>query len=139
MAEVWNEFGKFTLKFKYADNRITAAMVELQMTTVTFTDRAISALKKIMTDENRSGDQPLRVGVEGGGCSGLTYVLDFDEKGEFDEEFNIEGMRVVLDGRHGLYVHGMEVDYNSGLNDRGFVFNNPNATESCGCGTSFSV
>lgn len=114
-------------------------MAELQMTTVTFTDRAISALKKILTDENRPADQPLRVGVEGGGCSGLTYVLDFDEKREFDEEFNIEGLRVVLDGRHGLYVHGMEVDYNSGLNDRGFVFNNPNATESCGCGTSFSV
>ncbi len=127
------------MKFKYADNRSTEAMAELQMTTVTFTDRAISALKKILTDENRPADSPLRVGVEGGGCSGLTYVLDFDEKREFDEEFNIEGLRVVLDGRHGLYVHGMEVDYNSGLNDRGFVFNNPNATESCGCGTSFSV
>ena len=114
-------------------------MAELQMTQVTFTPKAIAALKKIMVDENRPAKQPLRVGVEGGGCSGLTYVLDFDEKGEFDEEFNIEGLRVVLDGRHSLYVHGMEVDYESGLNDRGFIFNNPNAKESCGCGTSFSV
>ncbi len=114
-------------------------MAELQMTQVTFTDRAIAALKQIMVTENLAVDQPLRVGVEGGGCSGLSYLLNFDEKREFDEEFDIEGIRVVLDGRHSLYVHGMEVDYQRGLNDRGFIFNNPNAKENCGCGTSFSV
>ncbi len=114
-------------------------MTEVQMTQVTFTSRAIAALKEIIVSENRPEDQPLRVGVKGGGCSGLTYVLDFDKKEEFDEEFDIDGLKVVMDKRHSLYVFGMEVDYHSGLNDRGFVFNNPNAKDSCGCGTSFSV
>ncbi|MDP5170997.1 MAG: iron-sulfur cluster assembly accessory protein [Bacteroidia bacterium] len=114
-------------------------MTEVQMTQVTFTPSAIAALKEIIVKENRPADQPLRVGVEGGGCSGLTYLLDFDEKGEFDEEFDIDGLKVVLDKRHSLYVYGMEVDFQAGLNDRGFTFKNPNAKESCGCGTSFSV
>ena len=114
-------------------------MTEVQMTQVTFTDRAVTALKEIMVKEGRPEDQPLRVGVEGGGCAGLTYVLDFDQKGEFDEEYDIQGLRVVLDKRHALYVAGMKVDYQHGLNDRGFQFINPNAKESCGCGTSFSV
>ena len=135
----WNEFDKFTLETTSLPLRIKAAMTEVQMTQVTFTPSAIAALKEIIVKENRPADQPLRVGVEGGGCSGLTYLLDFDEKGEFDEEFDIDGLKVVLDKRHSLYVYGMEVDFQAGLNDRGFTFKNPNAKESCGCGTSFSV
>lgn len=114
-------------------------MAEVQMTQVTFTNQAIAALKQVLVEEGRPADQPLRVGVKGGGCSGLSYVLEFDELGEMDEVFDVDGLRVVLDKRHALYVMGMVVDYQKGLNDRGFVFQNPNAKESCGCGTSFST
>ncbi|MEL6133849.1 MAG: iron-sulfur cluster assembly accessory protein, partial [Bacteroidota bacterium] len=77
--------------------------------------------------------------VKGGGCSGLSYILEYDVQGEKDDVFEIEGITVVMDKRHALYVMGMEVDFKHGLNDRGFIFNNPNAKESCGCGVSFST
>ena len=109
------------------------------ITNIRLTDKAIAELKSILAEENKSADHPLRVGVKGGGCSGLSYILEFDEKKEFDEEFNFQGLRVVIDQRQMIYVTGMEVDYEYGLNDRGFVFRNPNASSTCGCGTSFSA
>ncbi|MEM8887481.1 MAG: iron-sulfur cluster assembly accessory protein [Bacteroidota bacterium] len=110
-----------------------------QQSSVSLTPTAIEALKEIQRTDNLPADKPLRVGVKGGGCSGLTYVLSFDEKQELDDEWMVDGIRVIMDKRHALYVYGMEVDYQSGLNDRGFIFNNPNAKDSCGCGTSFST
>lgn len=114
-------------------------LTHTQELSISLTPSAIEELKSIRDTENFPDDKPLRVGVKGGGCSGLTYVLNFDDKQELDDEWNIEGIRVVMDKRHAMYVYGMEVDFTSGLNDRGFVFNNPNATDSCGCGTSFST
>lgn len=114
-------------------------MTEIQSLPINFTDSAINELKAIREREAVSTDRVLRVGVKGGGCSGLSYVLEFDEAGEMDEYFEVEGVTIVLDPRHALYVSGMEVDYQRGLNDRGFIFNNPNAKSSCGCGESFST
>ncbi|MEM6806425.1 MAG: iron-sulfur cluster assembly accessory protein [Bacteroidota bacterium] len=114
-------------------------VTQTQNPAISLSPTAIEALKEIRINEQFSEDKPLRVGVKGGGCSGLTYVLNFDEKTDLDDEWNIGGIRVVMDKRHALYVYGMEVDFQSGLNDRGFVFKNPNAKDSCGCGTSLST
>ncbi len=81
----------------------------------------------------------LRVGVRGGGCSGMSYILGFDRSREYDIEFEIEGIKVFMDKRHGLYLMGTIVDYHDGLDARGFTFENPNATSTCGCGSSFGA
>ncbi len=114
-------------------------MTEVTTEMISITDRAAAELNRLLATEQAESNRMLRVGVKGGGCSGLTYILDFDTKGEFDEVHHVNGVDILLDPRHGLYLMGMEVDYQKGLNDRGFIFNNPNAKESCGCGTSFST
>ena len=82
----------------------------------------------------------IRVGVKGGGCSGLSYNLSFDtELKEDDKEFEDNGMKIVVDKKSFLYLIGTELDYSGGLNGKGFVFNNPNANRTCGCGESFAV
>ena len=82
----------------------------------------------------------IRVGVKGGGCSGLSYDLSFDtDMKEGDRVFEDKGMKVVVDKKSFLYLIGTELDYSGGLNGKGFVFNNPNANRTCGCGESFSV
>lgn len=83
--------------------------------------------------------QVLRVGVKGGGCSGLTYVLGFDQPAETDQHFEVEGISCVMNKAHEMYLYGMEIDWQDGLNNRGFTFKNPNASSTCGCGTSFAV
>ncbi|MBU3677334.1 MAG: iron-sulfur cluster assembly accessory protein [Chitinophagaceae bacterium] len=104
---------------------------------VHFSDGAIHELKRLREVEQ---DKPfLRVGVKGGGCSGMTYVLEYDEKQEGDVEFNIDDIAVVMNPGHELYLHGMTVEFEGGLNSRGFTFKNPNASSTCGCGTSFAV
>jgi iron-sulfur cluster assembly protein len=111
-------------------------MTETITPTIKLTESAIKELLILSAKEN---NKPIRVGVKGGGCSGLSYVLEFDDRNDFDEEFVVDGLRVVVDKRHAMYLMGMEVDYQFGLNDRGFIFRNPNATNTCGCGTSFST
>ena len=106
---------------------------------LSFTEGAKAEVKKLIEQQEIAPDFGLRVGVEGGGCSGMNYVLGFDQVKEGDQEFNIDGIRVLMNKAHGLYLAGMQVDYQQGLNARGFVFNNPNAASTCGCGTSFSV
>lgn len=118
---------------------MTYIMAEVQTPIVTFTPSAIKELKEIQDKEGVTEEKVLRVGVKGGGCSGLTYVLEFDNKGDMDDLLEVEGLTVAMDKRHALYVMGMEVDYQYGLNDRGFIFKNPNAKDSCGCGVSFST
>ncbi|HEY1023969.1 MAG TPA: iron-sulfur cluster assembly accessory protein [Sphingobacteriaceae bacterium] len=106
---------------------------------LSFTEGAKKEIRKLIQQQELGDDFGLRVGVEGGGCAGMNYVLGFDQKKEGDQEFNIDGIRVYMHKAHGLYLAGMEVDFQNGLNARGFVFNNPNASKTCGCGTSFSV
>jgi len=90
--------------------------------------------------ENRPEDTFIRVGVEGGGCSGLSYKLEFDNQmKEGDQQFEDKGIKIVVDRKSFLYLVGTELEYTGGLNGKGFVFNNPNANRTCGCGESFSV
>ncbi len=99
--------------------------------------KKISALK---TEDNKPVESFLRVEVKKGGCSGLSYKMDFDTHlREGDKAFEAHGEKIVVDGQSLLYLIGMTLDYSGGLNGKGFVFNNPNATKNCGCGSSFNV
>lgn len=106
---------------------------------VNFTPSAIAEIKRLMNEPGFDTTQQLRVGVKGGGCSGMSYVLNFDNKTEKDEAFEIESVPCIIDRSHNLYLAGMEIDWEGGLNSRGFTFKNPNASSTCGCGTSFAV
>ncbi len=106
---------------------------------VKLTEGAIVEIKRLMNEPGFDASQYLRIGVKGGGCSGLSYVLGFDAKEEDDEVHEMEGIPVVMKAAHGIYLLGMQVDFEDGLNARGFVFNNPNASSTCGCGSSFAV
>lgn len=106
---------------------------------VQLTSSAIEEIKRLMTAEGFDFAQQLRLGVKGGGCSGMTYVLGFDVPTEKDEHFEIAGIPCIMEKSHGIYLMGMEVDWQGGLNSRGFTFKNPNASKTCGCGTSFAV
>ena len=106
---------------------------------LTLTEGAMTALKAIRDENKVTENHGLRVGVKGGGCSGFSYILGFDVKKESDTEFMIDDMRVFMNKAHGIYLAGIEIDYSNGLNNRGFIFNNPNAKDTCGCGTSFSA
>jgi iron-sulfur cluster assembly protein len=110
-----------------------------EKTPIKISSRAATEIKKIVTSKNIPDEYALRVGVKGGGCSGLSYVLGFDKKRDYDQEFVVEGIRVFIDKRHGLYLINTEIDYHDGLNARGFVFENPNAQSTCGCGSSFAA
>ena len=106
---------------------------------ITLTPGAVTALRKIMAEQQIPADHALRVGVTGGGCSGFSYVLGFDLPKENDDQFEVSGIRVLMEKAHAIYLLGMEIDWVEGLNNRGFSFNNPNAKDTCGCGTSFSA
>ena len=106
---------------------------------VTFTETAIAEIKRLLEDKSVTHEKFLRVGVKGGGCSGLSYVLGFDEKHDSDETYESNGLSYIMNPAHGIYLMGMEVDWENGLNARGFTFKNPNASKSCGCGSSFAV
>ena len=106
---------------------------------VKLTETAAKQLKHVQTLENKVG-YVLRLSVTGGGCSGLSYKLDFvQDVTEKDKVFEQDGLKVVVDGKSYMYLQGMELDFSGGLNGKGFVFNNPNAKKSCGCGSSFSA
>lgn len=106
---------------------------------ISLTNGAVSQLNRIRSEQSIPDDYGLRIGVKGGGCSGFSYILGFDTKSEKDEEYEIHGIRVFMEKSHAIYLLGMEIDWVEGLNNRGFTFNNPNATSTCGCGTSFSA
>lgn len=106
---------------------------------VSLTSGALEQLQRIRIDQGVPDHYGLRVGVKGGGCSGFSYLLGFDEPKDQDTIYDFEGVKILMDKAHALYLLGMEVDWLEGLNNRGFVFNNPNAKETCGCGTSFSA
>lgn len=107
---------------------------------ITVTENAKNHALNLIKDENRPADTFIRVGVDGGGCSGLSYKLEFDnQKKDGDQMFEDKGIKIVVDRKSFLYLVGTELEYTGGLNGKGFVFNNPNASRTCGCGESFSV
>lgn len=107
--------------------------------TVSLTERAAKQVNKIISEEELEDDLYLRVAVEGGGCSGLSYKLGLDHKTEDDEIIESQGIKILIDPRHMMYLEGISIDYPDGLDARGFTFDNPNASESCGCGSSFAI
>ena len=107
-------------------------------TAVTISDNAANKIKQMMVSENKE-DQGLRVKVVGGGCSGLHYKLDFDNPKPGDRIFENAGAKVIVDTKSLLYLTGTELEYKETLMQSGFVFQNPNVTRTCGCGSSFAV
>jgi len=106
---------------------------------LTISSKAASEIKKIITQEN-SGDLALRVGVQGGGCSGLSYFLSLDKDARPDDRIiESNGVKVYLDSKSAMYLEGTEVDFTDGLQGSGFTFKNPNAQRTCGCGNSFQA
>ena len=107
---------------------------------ITVSENAKERALFLIKEENKPVDSFIRVGVEGGGCSGLSYKLEFDNQmKEGDQVFEDKGIKIAVDKKSFLYLIGTELDYSGGLNGKGFVFNNPNANRTCGCGESFSV
>ena len=107
---------------------------------ITVTERAKEHALDLIKNEKRPVDTFIRVGVDSGGCSGLSYKLEFDHTMQAgDQVFEDKGIRIVVDRKSFLYLVGTELDYTGGLNGKGFVFVNPNASRTCGCGESFSV
>jgi iron-sulfur cluster assembly protein len=106
---------------------------------ITVTEAAKKQALRLMEDDGKE-NLFIRVGVEGGGCSGLMYQLDFDnEEKEGDKAFEDNGIKVVVDKKSYLYLVGTTLDFSGGLNGKGFIFKNPNAERTCGCGESFSL
>lgn len=104
------------------------------------TERAAKEIKRILEDQKLPAGTGLRVGVKGGGCSGFSYTLGFDDHvGEVDQVTDVDGVRVICDPKSFLYLSGTEIDFEDNLMGRGFKFGNPNASKTCGCGESFSV
>ena len=109
--------------------------------TVVLSEKAAHEIESIIEQQNLEKDAVcLRVGVKGGGCSGISYVLDLTEtRRDNDEEWEQHGVRMICDPKSLLYLDGTEIDFRDEIMGRGFVFNNPNATTTCGCGSSFAV
>ena len=107
---------------------------------ITLTEKAAVRVSKVKSENNIPAGHGLRLSVKGGWCSGLSYVLGFDEKpNEKDRVFTIRGVTVFVDPKSLFYLSGTVLDFSDGLNGKGFVFNNPQATKTCGCGSSFGV
>lgn len=107
---------------------------------ITVSETAKEHALKLMKEDGKPEGTFIRVGVEGGGCSGLSYMLEFDNNmKEGDQAFEDKGIKIVVDRKSFLYLVGTELEYSGGLNGKGFVFKNPNASRTCGCGESFSV
>ena len=106
---------------------------------VSFTEDAIGEIRRLINEPGFDRSKHLRIGVKGGGCSGMTYILGFDNIKDNDVHYEIDGIQFIMNKAHEMYLLGMEIDWQGGLNSRGFTFQNPNASATCGCGTSFAV
>lgn len=106
---------------------------------VALSSRAADEVRKLLASKSIPDGYGLRVGVRGGGCSGMSYILGFDKLRDQDLTFDADGILLYIDKRHGLYLMGTTIDYHDGLSARGFTFDNPNATQRCGCGSSFAA
>ena len=112
---------------------------DFQAATIIVTEKAVKRLKAVMNSEGKK-DHVLRMSVEGGGCSGMSYKMDFDmAQGDFDKVFETNGLKVVCDLKSWLYLKNITVDYSDDMLTGGFKIKNPNADRTCGCGTSFSA
>src|SRR5688572_4562508 len=111
------------------------------MDMIQVTEKAVQEIKRIQSTDPTANGSKLRVQVVGGGCSGMSYKLGFDNQppGTSDKVFEKEGVEIVCDSKSFLYLSGTELDFTDGLNGTGFVFKNPNAKRTCGCGSSFST
>ncbi len=138
--EQYHKLGIFALKsFLFKINLNSEAFILKDKVMITVTDSAREQAIHLMQEDGKP-NLFIRVGVEGGGCSGLTYQLAFDNiEKEGDKSFEDNGVKVVVDKKSYLYLIGTSLDFSGGLNGKGFVFNNPNAGRTCGCGESFSI
>ena len=105
---------------------------------VTLTERCVRHVRRLLEQENKAG-LGLRLGIQGGGCSGLSYKLGFDMPTDADHRHDFDGVSVYVDPKSALYLKGVELDFDDGLQGKGFQFRNPNAENTCGCGESFSI
>ncbi len=106
---------------------------------ITVTEKALHHIRDIYSKEEQSLGKGLRLGVSGGGCSGLSYKIEFSEKTDKDNVLDFGDIKIIIDPKSSIYLKGVELDFKDGLSGKGFVFSNPNATNTCGCGESFSV
>jgi iron-sulfur cluster assembly protein len=107
---------------------------------INITDKAVKQVKRLKDENDIPENWGLRIGVKGGGCSGFSYTLGFDEKSkEGDKIIEFKGLKLFVDGKSLFYLSGTELDFSDGLNGKGFTFSNPNAAKTCGCGQSFAV
>jgi len=127
----FGDFGLLSCRFIY---------LKLKIEMIQVTEKAKEKLLKIKKDEGHPEDSNVRVAVQGGGCSGLMYQLDFDPKIKTDDKvFEDKGIKILVDKKSILYLLGTTLDFSDGLNGKGFQFINPNASRTCGCGESFAV
>lgn len=113
--------------------------VETQAPVITLTDAAVNEVKRLINVQGIE-EGGLRLGVKGGGCSGLSYTINFDDKiGQYDQVYDINGVKVIIDAKSAIYLHGTQLDYQKDLMGGNFKFLNPNANKTCGCGESFSA
>jgi len=106
---------------------------------VKLTEGALTEIRHLIQVEGVTTKKGLRLGVKGGGCAGFTYVLEFDKPGIGDNVYEVEDLKIIINRSEEIYLFGTLLDFDRGLANRGFVFNNPNAESTCGCGTSFSA
>jgi iron-sulfur cluster assembly protein len=109
------------------------------MQIVNITEKALEQIKTIKENENKDDQYGLRLAVTGGGCSGFSYKMEFDQQKEKDNVINYGDVKVLVDPKSAIYLKGITLDYKDGLSGKGFSFDNPNAKNTCGCGESFSV
>lgn len=106
---------------------------------VSVTNDAITEIKELYIKGSYGKEYGLRLGVKGGGCSGFTYIINFDRQLDNDNIYILDNIPIYIDKSQSIYLHNCEIDFKNGLDNRGFTFKNPNAINTCGCGTSFSV
>lgn len=106
---------------------------------IQITDKALEQINNIFEAEGKDYSKGLRLAVVGGGCSGLQYKIEFSEQKEKDNILEYDNVKVLIDPKSSIYLKGITLDFKDGLNGKGFVFENPNAKNTCGCGESFTV
>jgi iron-sulfur cluster assembly protein len=111
----------------------------MEQSIISITEKALDQIKNIAINENADGTKGLRLAVTGGGCSGLSYKIEFSDRKEKDNILDFSGVKVYIDPKSVIYLKGIVLDFKDGLNGKGFVFDNPNAKNTCGCGESFSL
>ncbi len=112
--------------------------MNLQGNIVKFTPGAIAQVKRLIENDPQNAHKFLRLGAKNGGCAGFSYIFEFDDKQDSDVVEQLDGFSMIVDMSQASMILNLEVDFESGLNNRGFIFKNPNAKSTCGCGTSFS-